>query len=912
MFLRSFRSLAIVALCWSLVAKPPARLGCGTTPTLAAEEAYLHSRAERNRPAGRLKRLSSARATNQDNGNIAIIDDSDGVIARRNPFNLDLSTIVFAPSIANASKYRLQNGDPYDRPASNNGAVLAGIGDDDAREIPLPFTFPFYGRTYASVWINSNGNLTFEKGDGESVEQSLGRLVGGSPRIAALFRDLDPSAVRQGAIRVLNEPARFVVSFDRVPEYSDFGTGLEQTFQIRLYPSGRIEIAYNGISSVEAVVGISPGHKIGSLSLLPFSAGSASEFSGTVAEVFTGVDEVDVASAAQKFYATHDDAYDYLMFYNASGVNAKPTAVAYEVTVRNSHSGYAVSAVDIGADYGSPSRLQAVINMGPLSEYPLNPNSIVALRIPSRDTPLTILGHESGHLFLAFTSVPAPNDPQALPMLGQANAHWAFTFNSDASLLEGNRIRDDGAGVSPRFTTTKTVEGYSALDQYLMGFLPPTDVQPMFYVSDSPYPQARIPQPGISFNGTRHDVKIEELIAVEGRRTPDSTVAQRRFRFGFVLILPAGISAPADQVAQVESYRVGFEDFFAKASGNHAIADTTVKRAVHFTGWPAAGVVVGSPGSATLTLESPAPAATSFVLDRLNGFIDAPSTVTIPAGASSASFAVTGLRSGVEELTIRPSDPRYETVSSRIHVRPSPDGLTLSAAGLNLFRVSDVNELPYSGVRIRSAGLSAVTGTGGQALLDLPLASTVTVSIEGSSSPGLVVQTSARPVISASTNAASFATGITPGAFATLFGSALGGTTQVLVAGVAVPVSFVNTSQVNFLVPARITGPTAAIVAAQSTASSAEFRAPVLNVSPGIFAVINQGTALEIYATGLNGAEPTVTVGGIDAKVRFSGQPQFPGLDQVNVLVPAGVPPGAQPVVITAGGVRSNAYRLQF
>jgi len=29
-------------------------------------------------------------------------------------------------------------------------------------------------------------------------------------------------------------------------------------------------------------------------------------------------------------------------------------------------------------------------------------------------------------------------------MLGTQLAHWAFTFNSEASLLEGNRIRDNG------------------------------------------------------------------------------------------------------------------------------------------------------------------------------------------------------------------------------------------------------------------------------------------------------------------------------------------------------------------------------------------------------------------------------------------------------------------------------------
>ena len=58
-------------------------------------------------------------------------------------------------------------------------------------------------------------------------------------------------------------------------------------------------------------------------------------------------------------------------------------------------------------------------------------------------------------------------------MLGYQSAHWDFKFNSDASLMEGNRIQDNGAGASPRFLTTGAVEGYSALDQYLMGLRAP-------------------------------------------------------------------------------------------------------------------------------------------------------------------------------------------------------------------------------------------------------------------------------------------------------------------------------------------------------------------------------------------------------------------------------------------------------
>src|SRR5581483_9658126 len=114
--------------------------------------------------------------------------------------------------------------------------------------------------------------------------------------------------------------------------------------------------------------------------------------------------------------------------------------VAYEETVRNSGKGFGVPAFDAGQLFGSPARLQAVLNLGPLSQYPLDPNALVSARAAQQDTPLTILAHEAGHRFLAYASVRSAADPSALPMLGFQLAHWSFLFDSEASLLEGERI----------------------------------------------------------------------------------------------------------------------------------------------------------------------------------------------------------------------------------------------------------------------------------------------------------------------------------------------------------------------------------------------------------------------------------------------------------------------------------------
>ena len=52
----------------------------------------------------------------------------------------------------------------------------------------------FYGRRFTSLFVNSDGNLTFDEADNASTERGLERLASGAPRIAPFFADLDPSA----------------------------------------------------------------------------------------------------------------------------------------------------------------------------------------------------------------------------------------------------------------------------------------------------------------------------------------------------------------------------------------------------------------------------------------------------------------------------------------------------------------------------------------------------------------------------------------------------------------------------------------------------------------------------------------------------------------------------------------------
>ena len=964
---RQYAALAAL-LCVSLAEGRQDKLSCGTHDLRAREEFHLHRQSNR---AG-IKRVRKATAAavvgerqvggltvRPDIGNIAILDDADGVVSRRNPFNLNLRTLKFTPSDRAATKYRYQLGaDTYDATTAANGTRVSGIGDDDSREVQLPFAFPFFGKTWTSVHLNSDGNLTFGDADAAITDRSLGRFTSGAPRIAALFRDLDPTRARTG-ITTSTSGNAFVISWVQVPEYRDAGTGPLQTFQIRLHPDGTVEFAYSDVSTQEAVVGIGPGRLTGAASVVSFLNTPSSEYTSTIAERFAGKEQIDIFSAAQKFYLNHEDTYDYLVFYNNLGIDSDDGAVAFEVTVRNNRKGFGDSLVDVGAETGSKRRLQALLNMGPLTQYPKDPDAKVPARFSVGDTPITTLAHEAGHLFLAFASIRDENDSQARPMLGLQSAHWNFTLNTDASLMEGNRIQDNGPGTSPRFQSVATVEGFSPLDQYLMGLRAPEEVPDTFLVTNARGTILRLPRVGATFDGERRDIRIDEIVAAEGRRTPDHTVSQRRFRFAFVLITAAGNEPSSDQIAQLELWRGRFEEFYNKATSGRGFADTSLKQSVRVSTWPASGVRVGASSTATLTLESPAASTVTVLLRAQNGNVQLPSSVTIPAGATQASFTITGVRQGIDEVVAEPSVPRYETVYSRIQVSAT-EALRLAVtsgdrqqavAGRALaqpvrLRVTDANDLPYPGIPVSSSLTgggsvdrgSVVTDENGFAAFAWTPGSGTVNELRAEIPGGAAVVATAlgRPLLSAGgvLNAASFATGLTPGGIGTLFGANLaGGTVEVLLNGGTVPVLYSDTRQVNFYVPDNTQTGTAQLAVRTGFAESDTMQVPVRAVQPGIFfdaatgngAVLSPGGGvIEIYSTGLGAVEtastghrvtrvvPQVQIGGATAEVLFSGlAPGFVGLYQVNARVPSGLTPGVYTLSITAGGLRSNEVRIQ-
>ena len=158
-------------------------------------------------------------------------------------------------------------------------------------------------------------------------------------------------------------------------------------------------------------------------------------------------------------------------------------------------------------------------------------------------------------------------------------------------------------------------------------------------------------------------------------------------------------------------------------------------------------------------------------------------------------------------------------------------------------------------------------------------------------------------------------------------------------AGLSVPghLIYVSPRQVNVQVPWELRGQTSVRMKVDiQSASGAVFTVPVTDYSPGIFAdssgglAVTRGSTISLYGTGFGPVNhqpasgdpapdassttlvvPTVTVGGVPAKVEFSGlAPGYAGLYQVNVTIPPDAPVGLQQLTVAVNGVAANSVQL--
>lgn len=501
-----------------------------------------------------------------DVGEIAVVQDEGDLVAPANAFDLHGVGLRFSPRTGGYDVSRIDAAFQ-----STLGDPLT-LEDDDSVSRAMPFGFTFYGAAQATAFINSDGNVTFGEGDNASSTRSVGRILAGAPRVAPFFADLDPSDA--GAVYLRSASDAFTVTWCGV---AVFDSPRRVTFQTSLFPNGTIEMQYaaaTAFTAVDGVAAVAPG-RTGTLAPVDLSAVSTGSFNaGAIGERFSLRASLDLVAVARKFYASHSDAFDQLLVWT-DDVMTPEDAFAFEATVANDITGIGVDVFNFASQFNSAGRLNSLVQMDAISKYPDDPAS----KFHGENNTLSILGQEVGHRWLSYMQFSDHNRRPSDAWRGRDSSHWSFFFNSDASVMEGNRIEDLGNG---SFRTTAAVEKYSLIDQYAMGLVRDIDVPKMFYVENpvnvsSNADTESAPRIGVTFSGTRRDILINDVVEVMGARSPSADAAPKLYRQAFLFVVSRGRTASPAAIAKIDRIRQAWEPFYARATDNRGRVDTRLQ-----------------------------------------------------------------------------------------------------------------------------------------------------------------------------------------------------------------------------------------------------------------------------------------------------------------------------------------------
>jgi large repetitive protein len=372
-------------------------------------------------------------------------------------------------------------------------------------------------------------------------------------------------------VHVDNAADAFTVTWCAVRGFDSVQT---VTAQVALRGDGTIEMRYGDrIELLNAIVGLSPG-RTGRFVTADLGAGAAAAAGGeALGERFAERIELDLVAVARRFYESHADLYDQLVIWTDARVTRE--AFAYEINVANHVRGLGLALFDQARAFGSGGRLRSLVVMDAIGKYPEDPFQVFL----GENHTLALVAHETGHQWLAFLQLRDYAGRTSEALLGRDRAHWSFFNDSDGSVLEGNDIDDLGGG---QFRTVGAVNRYSALDQYAMGLRSEAEVPPFFYVEAPtnirPSREAgSSPQVGVTFDGTRRDVLVQDIVAVEGPRLPAAAESPRVHRQAFIYVLSSGRVLDGGTVQRLERIRRAWESFYGEAVERRGRVETRLR-----------------------------------------------------------------------------------------------------------------------------------------------------------------------------------------------------------------------------------------------------------------------------------------------------------------------------------------------
>ncbi|HEV2721580.1 MAG TPA: hypothetical protein VG323_16275, partial [Thermoanaerobaculia bacterium] len=218
----------------------------------------------------------------------------------------------------------------------------------------------------------------------------------------------------------------------------------------------------------------------------------------------------DIQTAILQFYAYYRDDFDFVQV-----VFALPSwpANRYHGMVRNDVGGIGAASLNVGASFGSAAKLKG---------YTVFPIDTLF------DCGESAFSHELGHQWINFLKNPS---------LAAGTPHWPPS--TMARGIMGLSIPGQGAGgdfpykiemvnsTTAHVTSSTVTQEFSDFDLYLMGFLPASAVAPGIVIQGNGCADCMVPASPIT---------IADVTAANGPRIPNSTLSQRSFRVGTVIV----------------------------------------------------------------------------------------------------------------------------------------------------------------------------------------------------------------------------------------------------------------------------------------------------------------------------------------------------------------------------------------
>ena len=187
------------------------------------------------------------------------------------------------------------------------------------------------------------------------------------------------------------------------------------------------------------------------------------------------------------------------------------------------------------------------------------------------------IAHEFGHRWGLALQFRNPSTGK-VENLADPDGHWSNYLNTPAKIsvwqmfcdkpyveksqMEGSVYYQGPTGVFFRQVPSWNIaSGFSALDLYVMGLIPPEEVPDTFLIA---HPQVRTDQ---EVWGEKVPVRIQDVIAASGPRDPGVRDSQKDFRVALYLLHEGNRQPYADKLKQAEGIEKSLVDYYRVATG---------------------------------------------------------------------------------------------------------------------------------------------------------------------------------------------------------------------------------------------------------------------------------------------------------------------------------------------------------